>query len=227
MPEVIEFAIPGYPRLPSGGRETGEVRVEMTINSVGSVIPAKAISGPDRLRVSAKVAALKWRFAKQDQPVTREVVFALIQRGLGNPPQVAAANANKLQTDASRSAGTAAEYANSVYSIAGVAYTYTDPITQNQPNTVNPNRTSGLDSPPIPQGTALVGEAHSHTRVALDLAENPKPPREQLSFQDRNRSLSYPDYHRGFQAQYVALPNGTIIKYDVQGRTTVLRSGNR
>lgn len=90
-PEVTEAAAPGYPRLPSGGREAGDVRVEMTVSSDGSVIAAKAISGPDRLRAAAEAAALRWKFAKRDQPVTREVVFAFIQRlGIGDPPQVSA-----------------------------------------------------------------------------------------------------------------------------------------
>lgn len=90
-PEVIEAAAPGYPRLPSGGHEAGEVRVELTVSPEGSVTAAKATSGPDRLRAAAETAALRWKFAKQDQPVTREVVFAFIQRlELGDPPPVAA-----------------------------------------------------------------------------------------------------------------------------------------
>ncbi len=48
-------------------------------------------------------------------------------------------------------------------------------------------------------------------------------PRDQLSFQDRNRTLNYTDYQKQFQASYVALPDGTIIKYDIHNQTTVIK----
>jgi RHS repeat-associated protein len=133
---------------------------------------------------------------------------------------VAAAKADSKKTQA-RSPHV--EYGNSVYTLGGVAYTYTDPVTQSQPNTVNPNKTTGLDKPPIPAGTSLVGEAHSHPDVLTGVNGSPLQPRDQLSFQDRNRTLTYPDFQKQFQAEYVGLPNGTVIKYDIYDQTTVLR----
>jgi hypothetical protein len=133
---------------------------------------------------------------------------------------VAAAKADASKT---RASNPTVEYGNSVHTVGGVAYTYTNPVTQNQRDTVNPNKTTGLDSPPIPQGTALVGEAHSHPTVALDSNGNRLPPRDQLSFHDRNRTLSYPDYQKQFQAQYVGLPDGTVIKYDIYDQTKVMK----
>jgi RHS repeat-associated protein len=67
---------------------------------------------------------------------------------------VAAAKADKAQTDASRAKGNPVEYGNSVHTVAGVAYSYTDPVTSNKRDTVNPNTTTGLDSAPIPAGSA-------------------------------------------------------------------------
>jgi TonB family protein len=90
-PGAIEAVVPGYPRLPSGGREDGEVRVEITVNTEGSVTAAKALSGPDLLRTFAESVALKWKFEKQDQVITTELVFAFVKRlGLGDPPKVTA-----------------------------------------------------------------------------------------------------------------------------------------
>jgi RHS repeat-associated protein len=136
---------------------------------------------------------------------------------------VAAAKADKGQTDASRAKGNPVEYGNSVHTVAGVAYSYTDPVTSNKRDTVNPNTTTGLDSAPIPAGSAQVGEAHSHSDIAVDANGNRAAPRDQLSFQDRNRTLNYPDYQKQFQASYVALPDGTVIKYDIHDQTTVMK----
>jgi RHS repeat-associated protein len=148
---------------------------------------------------------------------TNPVYGTVDQAGVG------AAKADKKQTDARRASGNPVEYGNSVYTVAGVAYTYTDPVTSNKRDSVNPNKTTGLDSPPIPDDTALVGEAHSHSDIAVDADGNRLAPRDQLSFQDRNRTLNYPDFQKQFQAEYVALPDGAIIKYDVHNQTTVMK----
>ncbi len=107
---------------------------------------------------------------------------------------------------------TGAEHANSVFGEPG-AYTYTDPVTQGQKNTVDPNNTTGvshtqtvdLRKPPIPPGTDLVGEAHSH------------PDNSGFSAADAQRasdqtipSMGHPFY----QGAYLGLSNGNVVKYD-------------
>jgi TonB family protein len=91
-PEVVEAAAPVYPRLPSGGRESGEVRVEVAISASGEVTSAKAVSGPSRLRSAAESAARKWRFETNDRHVEKWIVtFGFILRsGVREPPAVAA-----------------------------------------------------------------------------------------------------------------------------------------
>lgn len=92
VPVVIEAVAPGYPRQPSGGREDAEVQVEITIDSEGSVVAAKALSGPSALRAVAESAAREWKFEKQDRSATMELVFAFLQRtGLGDSPKACAA----------------------------------------------------------------------------------------------------------------------------------------
>lgn len=90
-PQVVEAAAPGYPRLPSGGRESGEVQVGISIAASGEVVSAKAISGPDRLRPVSEGAARKWRFKAQDRPTEKLVItFGFnLRPGLGDPPLVA------------------------------------------------------------------------------------------------------------------------------------------
>ncbi len=90
--EVVEVAVPGYPRLPSGGREGGEVKVEVTIATTGTVRTARAISGPDRLKPAAESAARRWRFSTSGQPIrTAELAFAFSPRpGIGEIPTIAA-----------------------------------------------------------------------------------------------------------------------------------------
>jgi TonB family protein len=92
VPQVEEAATPGYPRLPSGGREGGEVQVEVAINPSGEVVSAKAVSGPDRLRAIAESAARKWRFRSQDKATEKwTITFAFIPRpGVGEPPAISA-----------------------------------------------------------------------------------------------------------------------------------------
>ncbi len=92
VPEVVEAAAPGYPRLPSGGRESGEVQVEVAIGSSGEVVIAKALSGPERLRAAAEGAARRWRFRAQGNRTERSVItFGFnLRPGLGEPPAVAA-----------------------------------------------------------------------------------------------------------------------------------------
>jgi hypothetical protein len=159
-------------------------------------------------------------------PGTNPVYATVDQAG------VAAAKADKHQTDVRRAAGHPVEYGNSVYSVRGVAYSYTDPITQNQRGTVDPNNTTGtysvwtanLLTPPIPSGTQQVGEAHSHSDLNVDQSGHPLPPRDQLSYADMSRAAqSMPVAQKGFQAEYIALPNGDIIKYTSQNQITVLR----
>lgn len=86
QPKPIEVAVPGYPRLPSGAREEGEVTVDLQIDNDGKVLNARATTGPERLRPWAQAAALKWRF-EASMPGTVQVVFAFVlKRGLTDPP---------------------------------------------------------------------------------------------------------------------------------------------
>jgi len=92
MPQVETAAAPAYPRLPSGGREQGEVQVEVSIRPNGEVANAKAIAGPGRLRAVAEQAAKQWRFAGSERPIEKlRLIFAFILKpGIGESPTVAA-----------------------------------------------------------------------------------------------------------------------------------------
>ncbi len=88
QPRPIEVAVPGYPRLPSGAREEGEVVVDVQIDADGKVLNAKATTGPERLRPRAETAALKWRF-EASRPGPAQLVFAFVlQKGLTDPPAI-------------------------------------------------------------------------------------------------------------------------------------------
>lgn len=88
QPNPIEVAVPGYPRLPSGAREEGDVAVNLQIDGDGKVVSATATTGPEGLRPWAQAAALKWRF-ESSMPATVRVVFAFVlQRGLSDPPAI-------------------------------------------------------------------------------------------------------------------------------------------
>jgi hypothetical protein len=85
---VIEAAAPGYP-LAWEGSESAEVRVEIIITPEGLVSSAKAYTGPAQLQRAAEAAALKWKFAKQDNTLTHELVFAFIHGvEIKDPPEV-------------------------------------------------------------------------------------------------------------------------------------------
>lgn len=90
--EVVEAAVPGYPRLPSGGREGGDVKVEVSIDATGAVRTARARSGPDQLKLAAESAARRWRFSTSGQRTrTTELAFTFSPRlGIGEVPAVAA-----------------------------------------------------------------------------------------------------------------------------------------
>lgn len=135
-------------------------------------------------------------------PATTNPVFPTADKAA-----VAAARLNQQQQKQ-----TGFEYASSVFTI-GPAYTYTNPVTQRKKGTVNPNNTTGyyspktapLDKSPIPTGTQLVGETHSHPN---DLG---------FSGQDIDRTqlLTLPALgHPLFQGTYVGQPNGIVIKWD-------------
>lgn len=89
-PEAVEVVSPGYPTRPNGTRDQGEVKVEIKIDSLGAVILAKAVSGPESLYFVAEKAAQKWRFRASNNSVESwEIVFAFIlQKGIGDPPLV-------------------------------------------------------------------------------------------------------------------------------------------
>lgn len=88
QPRPIEVAVPGYPRLPSGAREEGEVAVDVQIDNDGTVLNARATTGPERLRPWAQAAALKWRFEGSRQGATQIVFVFVLQKGLTDPPAI-------------------------------------------------------------------------------------------------------------------------------------------
>ena len=92
QPRVLEVAVPGYPRMPSGARDEGEISVEVEIARDGHVLSAKATAGPLHLRVFAENAARRWRFESSDtESASALLVFAFVlQRHLGDPPIVTA-----------------------------------------------------------------------------------------------------------------------------------------
>ena len=60
-----ELVMQVKPELPEGVRERGEagvVEVDLTIDDLGRVAQAIAISGPEALRAAAEAAARRWRF---------------------------------------------------------------------------------------------------------------------------------------------------------------------
>jgi hypothetical protein len=105
------------------------------------------------------------------------------------------------------------EYGSLVYSADGKTFTYTPPVTQGQKDTVDPFNTTGKPQSkvvdegkaPIPAGTQLYAETHSH------------PTNSGFSGEDvqRGHDLTIPAFHHpDFKGEYVGLPNGNVIKYD-------------
>ena len=81
--------------------------------------------------------------------------------------------------------------------------------------------------PPIPPGTALVGESHSHPEVVRTPNGTPWPPGEQLSPQDMLRNQDMTTVHPNFHAGYLGLPDGRVIKHEPRApsgkRVTVIQ----
>jgi len=149
-------------------------------------------------------------------------------------PTVDKAAAAAAGTNQQQQQQTGNEHASSVFAL-GTAFTYTSAVTQNQPHTVDPNNTSGyydprtapLDRAPIPTGTILVGETHSHPYVVKSPDGRPARPADQLSHQDMLRSQDMITVQPGFHASYVGLPDGRVIKYEPRApsgkRVSVIR----
>ena len=70
-PEIIKYAKPVYPAAARAVRATGFVEVELKINSEGSVVSAKAVSGHPLLRAASEQAALKSTFAPSPNEAER------------------------------------------------------------------------------------------------------------------------------------------------------------
>jgi RHS repeat-associated protein len=117
------------------------------------------------------------------------------------------------------------ENASDVFTVGKAGYTYTDPVTQGQRKTVDPNNTTGkpsnkmadLSQSPIPLGTQLVAESHSH------------PDNTGFSGEDiqRGHDLTIPVFgHPDFQGIYVGRPDDSVIKYDDKtGKQTTFEPG--
>jgi RHS repeat-associated protein len=105
------------------------------------------------------------------------------------------------------------EYGSLVYSANGKTFKYTTPVTQGQKDTVDPFNTTGKPQSkivdegkaPIPAGTELYAETHSHPTNSGFSGEEIQ----------RGHDLTIPAFHHpDFQGEYVGLPNGNVIKYD-------------
>lgn len=61
--KAISLPKPGYPPVARAARQTGTVTVQVTIDENGSVISARAVSGPPLLQAAAVQAAYGARFS--------------------------------------------------------------------------------------------------------------------------------------------------------------------
>src|SRR5262245_6908706 len=66
-PNVIEAKAPVYPGIALAAHVRGKVVVEAEMDSNGSVLTAKTISGPPLLLSASRNAALRWRFQPSDR----------------------------------------------------------------------------------------------------------------------------------------------------------------
>jgi RHS repeat-associated protein len=134
------------------------------------------------------------------------------------------AGAAAARADQQRQKQTGFEHGSSAFKVANGVYTYTDPITQGDKYGVDPHNTTGVPDAttnfrdaPIPLGTQLTGEAHSH------------PGNDGFSGDDiqRGHDMRTPYYgHPEFEGAYVGLQNGSVIRYDVgTGHQTVFPPG--
>jgi TonB family protein len=60
--EAIKKVDPVFPPIAKAARASGAVKVEVTIDAVGKVVTARAVSGHPLLRDSAEAAARQWKF---------------------------------------------------------------------------------------------------------------------------------------------------------------------
>lgn len=113
---------------------------------------------------------------------------------------------------------TGAEHGSLVFTVGKAGYTYTDPVTQGQRTTVDQFNTTGKplahavdeSQAPIPLGTQLVAESHSHP------ADAPGFSGEDVQ---RAHDLTIPAFgHPDFQGEYVGRPDNSVIKYDDKTR---------
>lgn len=127
-----------------------------------------------------------------------------------NVDKAAASSARADQALQKKNGG---EYGSLVYSADGKTFTYTTPVTQGQKTTVDPFNTTGVPQPktadlgkaPIPPGTQLYAETHSHPEVSGFSGEDV-----QRAHDLTIHAFGHPD----FKGEYVGLPNGNVIKYD-------------
>jgi len=89
VPRVIVAVAPAYPLIALSALASGEVVLEVTINSDGLVTTIKSISGDKTLIAGSKHAAERWKFEPvkdkvTDRKVQLSFVYHLVPRG--TPP---------------------------------------------------------------------------------------------------------------------------------------------
>jgi len=77
-PSIVSVAIPNYSPVALHSHTSGEVVIEMTVNSRGAVTSTKAISGNEILIALSKKVAKRWRFEPTNEmlPRTARVTFS-------------------------------------------------------------------------------------------------------------------------------------------------------
>jgi TonB family protein len=77
---VTSFVTPEYPQLAGSARVQGDVILQVTLNSDGSVSSSKVVSGHPLLRAAAQENSMSWRFETGDKKELADKEFSLRYR---------------------------------------------------------------------------------------------------------------------------------------------------
>jgi hypothetical protein len=78
FPTVLRSSLPVYPSAAQAVRAFGTVTVDLTVDSQGNVVSAKAVSGHLLLRTASEIAAEKFLFEKSNLTSPRKVILDFI-----------------------------------------------------------------------------------------------------------------------------------------------------